>query len=156
MANRTQIIATVPDATDFGQLPPEVQELFGLLEIAPPVAWTMSGTRTYNGRRAIRLQGRPSGAALNLLIAMFNAVASSGWELEAAQPFKLTKVYDTTDPENPVFVGYEGAYKKLPLSFLDYVADQYDENDNVLPRPTGPVVLTSGAGADPWQWEGAG
>lgn len=151
---KTQLIVTVPDATNFGELPAEVQELFQLLDIAPPVTWTMPGTRAYNGRRAIMLQGSPSGAALSLLIVMFNAVSATGWELVAAQPFKLEKVYDNTDPEGPIFIGYEGAYKKMPLSFVDYLVDLVDEDGNTS-RPVAPCALSAGAGADPWQWEDA-
>jgi len=150
---KQQIILTVPDATDFNVLPAPLLKMLDNWKTDKPVSgWTMPGTRLFTGRRAIHIELEEEPDIIEFLVDLFAAGAQAGWEMVAAKNQRTPPIYDYSDPDNPVITGYSGIYKKVPLSFIDYVRDLEDANGDPY-RPTAPCALHTFDGSDPWQWE---
>lgn len=150
---KQQIIVTVPDATDLELLPDPIKELFGHIQLEAPTGWTMPGTRVFNDRRAVHLQTAATPATVEWFVTVLNGAGDFGWTVEAAQEFSLTQqIGEDGEPTGEV----TGVYKQVPLTFVDYLADEYDNTDpdNPIPvRPDGPRPLHVFSGADAWIWE---
>ena len=128
---KQQLIVSIPDATDFDLLPPQMVEVFSLLQIEAPTGWTMPGTQAYQGRRLVHLQSAATPSTIEWLIGLLNGQMGVGWDVEAAQEFKLMPERDEQGEPTGEYVG---VYRKVLLSVLNYLADQYDENGDPLPR----------------------
>lgn len=169
---KQQIIVSIPDATDFATLPGQLLETFKLLGVISVPTWTMPGTRAVANRRLIHMMSTATSGTIQWLLDMFNSTAPQGWSVDAApakmkmhkwKPGKIPPWAQDTwnveaaqewtlehDPDTGAVTG--GVYKPVPLSLLDYVDDQYDEDGNVLPRSTAAIPLHTFSGAEQWKW----
>lgn len=107
-----------------------------------PRSGIMPGTRQHNGKWAVHSQYDVTQEELQGALNALNA-----WDMIAAQDYHFER------DEGGNIIG--GTLLPVPLTFIDWIADKYDENDNPV-RPTHPVpVPHTYAGADPWIWEDA-
>lgn len=142
-----QLIISVPDSMEFSTLPTPIQKLVfnNLKAIIPNTGWTMPGTQVFEGRRLVHLSSNADPDVMEYLIGLFNATSGADWQVEAAQEFHIKAQYD--DEEN--FIGFEGVYKKVPPSLVNYLND-VDESGT---RPEAPCALHTFAGAAQWVWD---
>ena len=146
---KQQILVSVPDATDFAQIPAPIQELFQHIGVEiPPGGWTMPGTRVHEGRRLCHFMSAATPATIEWFVSILNAAGGFGWTVEAAQNFKTPPIIDPVTEE---ITGYGGVHKKAPLSLVDYLNDVMDGETPV--RPIAPCAMHTFAGADQWMWD---
>lgn len=156
---KLQIISTVPSTVATSDVPGAMARILrNHFNFIVPDSWQMPGTRVYAGLRAVHFaldtldDTKPADVKW-----FFETVQAAGvldWEIIAGQKFRLTPIYDDSEP--PVQTGWDGLFIPVPQAFVHMLQDIpiYDE-DGIQIGTERPVVghpLHTYDGADPWVW----
>ena len=145
----SQSIILVPDGTDFDTLPEAIQRIVvqRLGVEFQATARQLLGSRSYNGKFPVYAAHSAEPDEIALLCEMITAYnVAYAWEYVAGQ--SAHKVRTGVDEEGAPIYAVD-VYTPVPGSFIDWIADEVDEEGNTS-RPVAIPTLHIMAGFESW------